>query len=222
MYGACQQGVMGRWSEHAGPRLRDGEEIVAEIPFGENGVVVTNQRLLVFVPESDGANYRAIERPNVEDIRLDSDGNTDLIRFVAQGGLAGITGVLIGYTMDFGSLVSVESISSGGTSGQSGIGGLLKILNSISRLLELLDDALLVGGMLAFAVGLGAFGLYLESRLYGLWITVAGEDDEVHVPAPDDAEAEFEQLQGYLDEEAGSVSQPDDLTEPQTDPLEPD
>lgn len=204
---------MERWSEQASQRLRDGEEIAEVISVGENGVVVTNQRVLSFTPVGDGANYRAIERPNIEGVELASNGNADWLGYMAKGGLAGLVGVGIGYTMDFGGLISVDRINPE-AAGKTGTASIIQMLGSISRLLAMVDDVLLVGGLLAFALCLGAFGLYLESRTHGLWIAVAGEDGH-HVPAPKGSRTAVRRLQRVLG------TQPDPATVYRDDPLEP-
>lgn len=209
---------MSRWRAQASKRLREGEQITEEIPFGDNAVVVTTQRLLAFVPDSEGANFHAIERPNVEEITRDSRGDAEWLGYVARGALAGIAGVGIGITVDFKSLVSFGSIDSE-TVGRTGMGGLLEILASISQALDMLNDILLVLGLLAFSVCLGAFGLYLESRMHGVWITIAGEG-EIHVPAPKDADAAFTRLEQAL--ETDPVIEDDLDVDPDEDSLEPD
>ena len=206
---------MARWSERARQRLRDGEEIEDAISFGENGIVVTNQRLLAFTPESDGANYRAIERPNVEGTALESNGETQWLGYVGKGALAGLVGVGVGYTMDFGGLVSLSQLNTKAAS-QTGVGSMMGLLSTVSRFLGMLDDALLVAGLLAFAVCLGALGLYLESRTHGLWIAVAGDDD-LYVPAPKGATTELTRLQRHLRTEPDPGAE----TAPREDPLEP-
>jgi hypothetical protein len=78
----------------------------------------------------------------------------------------------------------------------------------------MVDDVLLVGGLLAFAMCLGAFGMYLESRRHGIWITVAGEGD-CYVPAPKDSRTAVERLQRHFETAPESESRYRD------DPLRP-
>lgn len=198
---------MDRWSERASGRLRDGERIERSLPVGENGVVVTSHRVLAFTPEGDGANYRAIERPNVEDAALQTIGNTGWLEYVLKGGLAGVAGVGIGYTMDFGNFFSMDSITGSGAS-QVGMGGMLQVLAQINRLLDMLDDALLVGGLLGFVIALGALGMFVESRTRYLVIEVAGEE-AVQVPAAGDVGDAPAQLRDALRaDDAGGTAAP--------------
>lgn len=188
-----------RWSERARERLRTNETVEETIPVGENGVVVTNQRVLVFMPEGEGSNFRAIERPNVEDARLQHVGDTGWLEYVGKGALAGVVCVGIGLTADFSGLFAVGSVSSEGA-GAVGAGGLTTLLGSINSMLDMADEALLVVGLLAFTVALGALGMFVESRSYDLVIGVAGADD-CHVPAPASADEQDVRLVSAIDDD---------------------
>lgn len=175
---------MARWSERARRRLRDGERIETAVPVGDSGVVVTSQRVLAFAPEGDGPSYRSVERPNVEGVRLATTGDERWLGYVLRGGIVAVAGIGVGLTADFGSLLAVETVGAAGTgAGQVGMGGIVAILGRIARLLETLDEAFLVAGLLALAVALAALGKYVHSRAHVLVVDVAGDDD-VHVPAP--------------------------------------
>ena len=167
--------------------------------MGENGVVVTNQRVLAFTPEGDGPNFRAIERPNVEGASLQHSGETGYLEYVGKGALAGVAGIAIGLTVDFGGLFAIESVSSDGA-GAVGAGGLTQLLAQINSLLDMADEALLVGGLLALALALGALGMYIESRSYDLVVDVAGEDD-LRVRAPSSATDQDRRLMQALESE---------------------
>jgi hypothetical protein len=186
-----------RWREQARERLRTNETIEETIPVGGNGVVVTNQRVLVFMPDDEGPNFRTIERPNVEGVALRHVGDTGWLEYVGKGALAGVACVAIGLTVDFGGLFAIDSVSSEGA-GAVGAGGLTRVLGSINSLLGTADEALLVGGLLALTFALGAFGMYVESRSHDLVIEVAGEDD-CHVQAPSSADEQDLRLNEALE-----------------------
>jgi hypothetical protein len=186
---------MARWDDRASERLRHGETLEASVPVGGNGVVVTTQRVFAFTPEGDGANFRSVERPNVEEVTADATSDTAWLGYVPRAALAGIAGVGLGLTVDFGNLLDLGDIAGQGA-GRVGMGGMLTVLQQVSRLLGLLDQVLLVGGLLALALALGAFGLYLQSRTKTVRITVAGGDD-LHVPAADRSDA-VARLQQHL------------------------
>ncbi|SEN44157.1 hypothetical protein SAMN05216388_1003119 [Halorientalis persicus] len=178
---------MARWEARANERLRNGETVEASVPVGENGVVVTSHRVFAFTPTSDGRNFRAVERPNVEGVGTAATSEIDWLGRAGKAALAGVAGVALGLTVDFGTLLDLGEIGSQGA-GRLGMGGMLAVLQRISQLLGLLDDALLVGGLLALAGALGALGLYLQSRTKTLRIAVAGGPD-LHVPAADRGDA---------------------------------
>ncbi|AQL42679.1 hypothetical protein BV210_08130 [Halorientalis sp. IM1011] len=178
---------MTRWEDRASERLRDGETIEASVPVGDDGLVVTSQRVFAFTPEGDGANFRSVERPNVERVGTAATSETDWLGRAGKTALAGLAGVALGLTVDFGGLLDLGDIGGQGTS-RVGMGGMLAVLRQVSRLLELLDEALLIGGLLALAGALGALGLYLQSRTETVRIAVAGDED-LHVPADDRRDA---------------------------------
>lgn len=186
---------MARWEARASERLRDGETVQASVPVGDNGVVVTSQRAFAFTPESDGANFRSIERPNVEGVTSASTSDPRWLGHAGRAALGGLAGVGLGLTVDFGSLLDLGSIGGQGAS-RVGMGGMLAVLRQVSALLGLLDQALLVGGLLALTLALGAFGIYLQSRTKTVRIAVAGDAD-LHVPAADRSDA-VARLQRHL------------------------
>lgn len=205
---------MARWTERARQRLRDGETVEASVPVGGNAVVVTNQRLLVFAPEGEGRNFRAVERPNVEDVRVETVGDEKWVPYIGRGALLGLVGLALGLTVEFESLLAVGDLDLSGA-GATGVGGLVAVLESVARLLAVLDDVLLVGGLLALAAALGAFGMYVESRQQTLVIGVAGGDD-VHVLATEDSDAAVDRIKQSL-----TVSDVVDERPTEADPLGP-
>lgn len=199
------------WREQAASRLRGGETIVTTVPVGANGVVVTSQRLMAFIPEGDGPNYRVVERPNVEAVRLETVADDDWLEYVFKSGLGGLVGVAVGLTVDFGPLLAIGSVDTGGA-GQVGVGGLLAVLGRVTALLGRLDQVFLYGGLLALALGLAALGRYVESREHTLTVAVAG-DDPIRVPAPADGEDALARVERSLDG--------DDPPDAAADPLDP-
>lgn len=196
MWKVSQRPPMAQWNRRARQRLRDGESIEASVSVGDNGVVVTNQRLLAFAPETEGQNYRAVERPNIEHVSVETIGNEEWLPHVGKAALFGIVGVALGLTVDFGSLLSLEGVDTSGAD-DVGVGGMLSILRTIADLLAMLDDVFLVGGLLAVAVGLGAFGLYVESRQEMLVVSVAGGND-VQVPVAEGADDGVDSIKAAL------------------------
>lgn len=193
---------MPRWDERARERLRHGETVETTVSVGDNGVVVTSQRVFTFTPGSDGSNFRSVERPNVEDVAVDSTSDTGWLGYVAKAGLGGVAGVALGLTVDFGTLLEFGEIGGQGA-GRVGMGGMLTVLQQLSRLLGLLDQVLLVGGLLALALALGALGMYVESRSKTVRLAVAGDTD-LHIPSEDPGTA-VTRLQRHLDGASGAT-----------------
>ncbi|WP_424016959.1 hypothetical protein ACOZ4N_13870 [Halorientalis pallida] len=187
---------MQRWSEQASRRLRDGERIETTVPIGENGIVVTSQRVLAFTPDGDGSNFRAIERPNVERVGRKTTGETGWLGYALRGLIAGVAGVGVGLVVDFDSLIDLGKIDPQ-AAGRTGMGGMLGLLGQISNAVGMLDEALLVGGLLGFAAALGAVGMYIESRTAIVEVTVAGDAD-LHVPSADGDDDAVARLRRHL------------------------
>jgi hypothetical protein len=187
---------MQRWSEQASRRLRDGERIETTVPIGENGIVVTSQRVLAFTPDGDGSNFRAIERPNVEGVGRETVGETGWIGYALRGLVAGVAGVGVGLVVDFDSLIDLGTIDPQ-AAGRTGMGGMLGLLGQISNAVGMLGEALLVGGLLGFAAALGAVGMYIESRTAIIEVTVAGDAD-LHVPSADGDDDPVARLRRHL------------------------
>ncbi|WP_336001152.1 hypothetical protein [Halorientalis halophila] len=178
---------MARWGERASERLRDGERVETTVPVGDSGVVVTSQRVFAFTPEGEGPNFRAVERPNVENVSAGTTSTPDWLGYVGKAGLAGLVGVALGLTVDFEEFVDLGTIDAQGA-GRLGMGGMLGLLQRLSAMLGMVDQVLLVGGLLSLALALGALGMYVESRTKTLQVAVAGDAD-LHVPATDRKDA---------------------------------
>ncbi|QPV61779.1 hypothetical protein I7X12_13595 [Halosimplex litoreum] len=181
------RGTGGRaWAGSVDDLCYDGESIRERVELGEGTrVVVTTHRLLAFTPDRDGENYRAVELPNVADVREGHEGEDNLIRQGARLGVYGVVLLAVGVFVDFGSFVPTDAFAGAGA-GQLGMGGLLSILQRFLSLIARIDEfARLIGAFLVlFAVFV--FAVYLLTRDRVLEVTVAGDDDPIRVPADDD------------------------------------
>ncbi|WP_436928652.1 hypothetical protein [Halosimplex halobium] len=176
-----------RWAGSAEDLLYDGETVRERVELADgNRVVVTTHRLLAFTPDSDGENYRAVELPNVADVRAGHEGETNLRGLGVRLGAYGAVLLAVGVFVDFGSFVPTDAFAGAGA-GRLGMGGLLATLQRFLSLLAGADEfARLVGSALVlFAVFVA--GVYLLTRDRVLEIAVAGDGDPIRVPA--DAEA---------------------------------
>ena len=184
------------WVEQADGLLYDGESIQETVPAGAGGVVVTSHRLLAFTPDREGANYRQVDRPNVEGVACRTSGAFRFLQQAVKALVVGAVLVVAGTTVSLDGMVSGISLDSGGAAGAVGIGGLLGLLQSMLSLLAQLDDLLRLFGGLALAFGAVVLAVYVRSRERLLVVTVAGSED-IELTAPD-GEGTVEQLQAAI------------------------
>lgn len=165
------------WVERASDLLHGNEVIEEEVQVGTGGVVVTNQRVLVFTPDRAGANFRQVDRPNVESVESRATGERRFIMPGVKAGILGIVMVAFGYAFSFDQLSESISLDSGGAASAVGVGQLLGIIQTFIGLLAMLDDLLRIVGGLALAFSVVALGVYVWSRERLLVISVAGGDE---------------------------------------------
>ncbi|WP_430505271.1 hypothetical protein [Haloparvum sp. PAK95] len=164
------------WQARAGELLFDGESIRERIDAGGDRVVVTTHRVLAFTPGSDGANFRAIDRPNVTGVRAGTRGNADQLRGAGVAGAGGLGALALGLLLDLDSLVPKGGVDLAGGSA-AGIGGLLATIETLLRIVALLDDLLVFLGVVALLAAAVLVGVYWTRREPVLTIAVAGDDD---------------------------------------------
>lgn len=164
------------WRTRAGELLFDGESIRERVDAGTDRVVVTTHRVLAFTPDSDGANFRAIDRPNVIGVRTGMQGNAGRLRRAAVAGAGGLGALSLGLLLDLDSLVPKGGVDLAGGSA-AGIGGLLGTIETLLRIVALLDDLLVAVGLLVLLAAVVLAGVYWTHREPKLTIAVAGDDD---------------------------------------------
>jgi hypothetical protein len=171
---------MERWLGRVDQLLYDGETIESRVEVGEGGVVVTSHRVLVFTPQSDGANYTAIDRPNVNGVGPTTVGNESVLAPALKGTIIG------GFLLAGGQFVSLDSLVGGidltGTA-QVGLGGMLGLMQQLLGGLALLDELMTMAGAGAIILAMLLFGVYMLSRSRVIEITVEGGEN-VTMPAP--------------------------------------
>ena len=181
---------MAAWESRVDQLLYEGEEVRRQVGGESVGVVVTSHRVLAFTPETEGPNFRAVDRPNVTDVGRRTAGET---RWLVNGVKWLVIGVFLlagGALFDFEGLLGDVDVSQG--TGRIGLGGILGLFSLMRTVFALMDDAFLLGGAIAAAGGLVALGWYLQTRRTDITIAVAGEED-IHLPkaglTDDDIEA---------------------------------
>lgn len=164
------------WQARVDELLFDGESVRERVDAGTDLVVVTTHRVLAFTPDGEGANVRALDRPNVTGVEADTHGNADRLRQAGVAGVGGFGCLALGLLLDLDTLVPTGGVDVAG-SRAVGIGGLLETIETLLGLFALLDDLLVVVGLVAMLAGVAAGGVYWTRREPGVTIAVAGDDD---------------------------------------------
>lgn len=188
---------MADWSDRVEELLYEGEEVTERVSAGDVHVVVTTHRVLAFTPEMDGENFRQVERPNVTDVAVRSDGET---RFLMTGFRAGLFGVVllgVGMAVDLGALMGDIDLTDTST-GQLGIGGIHGMVQGMISIISSLDDYMRMIGALLLLVALVPIAVYLYSRQTRLVLTIAGGPDLPIATSPDDAEETVARLRDAI------------------------
>jgi len=186
-----------RWADRIQDLLYDGETVRETVAVEGARVVVTSHRVLAFTPDSDGANFRQVERPNVVGVSTGAEANGALLARGVRWAVIGLVLLGIGTVVDFGGIVGSVDLSTGGTAGV-GIGGVLGAVQGMLDLLRQLDAILQGLGALGALLGALVLGGYLITRTPTLVVEVAGDDGDVHLPRPDDAGATSDRLEAAI------------------------
>lgn len=150
-------------------QLGDDEAVEGGVDVGTNRVVVTGRRVLSFTPEAPGTNYRAVDRPNVDDVTVGTRSDRG---YLTWGAIVAVTALVLlaGWVLfDAGGLFPAAT---GRGASALGVGGMIGQMRSW---LGLLDAAMLWGGVLLLLVGAALVGLYVRSRETVVSIVVAGD-----------------------------------------------
>lgn len=181
------------WRDRADDLLYEGETVDETVDVADNRLVVTSHRLLAFTPDGD-ANYQHVDRPNVEGLSLETDGNPRYLRWSLRPGVLGL--LLLGAGTQFSIDDPLSSIDTSGA-GAAGTGGIVGTVREFTRLLTLVDDVMRAVGALSLLVVVLLLALYLRSRQRRLVVQVAG-DDPIEVPVSGDVDAAVSRLDAAI------------------------
>ncbi|AGN02950.1 hypothetical protein L593_15080 [Salinarchaeum sp. Harcht-Bsk1] len=170
------------WSERVEQLLFEGEHVETTVQVGAGTVVVTGQRVLVFTPEGDGKQFRAIDRPNVLGVERRGVSPLELVPTAGKLGVAGGLLVLVGVVLDPAALFPRPDLSSA-----QAAGGILGPVNSMLDLFYAIDTVAIALGALLAILGTALVGVQVATRQDRLAIEVAGEDDVLLSLGADDA-----------------------------------
>lgn len=166
---------MADWRARVDRLLYDGEVVEAQAGGDDAGVVVTTHRVHAFTPGTDGANYRAVDRPNATGVTRRTGGSRRWL-------VAGVEALLAGALLAGGSLLvnfdgAVSGVGIARGQGAEALGGILGLLALARTAFGLLDDVLRLTGAVALLVGVAGVAAYLASREERLVVGVAGDED---------------------------------------------
>lgn len=189
---------MSRWQRRVDDLLYDGETVRESVDVGTARVVVTSHRVLTFTPDLDGENFQQADRPNVTGVDTSARSMANLLRRGLMAGTVGVVLLLAGFLFDPESIFGDNLQLDGATADGFGLGGLLDVVQSMFALLMNLDTILLNVGALALLLSTVLIGVYWYFRTPTLVVELAGDEDNLHVPRPDDASAVAARLEGAI------------------------
>lgn len=153
--------------------LYQGETVVGDVDVGNSRLFATSHRVLALNPAGE-ARVRSCDRLNVADVRPDTVADDRFAAPTLKALVAGLVLTIAGLLFSFDGLVdSIDAASA------PGFEGLVAALSLLLTSLALLDDLLLVAGLLSLFVGLGGLVWYLNSRAPVVRVSVRGSDDIV-------------------------------------------
>lgn len=178
---------MSRWQRRVDDLLYDGETVRESVDIETARVVVTSHRVLAFTPELEGENFTQADRPNVTGVDTGARAPEHLLRWGLRIGVIAIVLLLAGLLFDPASLFGDDLDLDTGTASDFGLGGLMEITQTMFALLLNLDTVLLNLGALALLLSSVVLGVYWYFRTPTLVVQLAGEEENLHVPRPDEA-----------------------------------
>lgn len=198
---------MSRWQRRVDDLLFEGESVRERLDIGSSHVVVTSHRVLTFTPELEGENFRQVDRPNVTGVDTSALSQGNLLRRGLMAGFVGgillLAGVLFDPTAVFGDDLDLET----GTASDFGLGDLMDATQSMFALMMNLDSILQMFGALALLLSTVILSVYWYFRTPTLAIRLAGDEEDVHMPRPDNATDVTHRLeQAILPDPAGGTS----------------
>lgn len=183
--------------------LEDGEHVERELDVGSDKLVVTDRRLLAFTPTGEGKNYRHVERPNVESVGLRVRSEFGHVKNGLLYLLIGLGTVAAGLIIDTDGLLG--DVSTGPGASSLGVGG---VIEQVATAVALVDDAIVVLGVLFLLPVVYHAVAYYRSRQSVLAVGVAGETDiDLPTATVEDPNGAVERLRVALDLPTGEAGE---------------
>ena len=163
--------MLGTWSERVDELLYDGERERHRVELDSATVVVTNQRVLTFAPDGDGANFRDVARPNVTRVSVETESAPARLVWASVLLGLGLGLVALAQTFDLDGLLDDLA---GSTEAPGVADGALE---TAATVLTAVDLSILVAGIVLLVLA-GVFVVrYARSRSRRLVLRVSGGDD---------------------------------------------
>lgn len=163
--------MLGTWSERVDELLYDGERERHRVELDSATVVVTNQRVLTFAPDVDGANFRDVARPNVTRVSVETESAPARLVWASVLLGLGLGLVVLAQTFDLDGLLDDLA---GSTETPAVADGALE---TAATVLTAVDLSILVAGIVLLVLA-GVFVVrYARSRSRRLVLRVSGGDD---------------------------------------------
>lgn len=186
-----------RWRDRLDELLYEGESVEESLAVGDAKVVVTSHRVLSFDPDGDGPHFRQVDRPNVVGVSTGARSEASHLMRGIRWTAIGLVLVLAGTFVDMDDLVGGVDLG-GGAGSQIGVGGVLGVVRSMLDLLRQLDELLQLFGALALVLGVVVLGVYLWTREPTVVVEIAGDEDDVHLPRPEDTGGLVDRLEAAI------------------------
>lgn len=169
------------WTESVDQLLLEGEHVRDRVEFASSTLVVTNHRVLAFTPDRNDADFRAIDRPNVRTVTVETGGSRRAAFRAFAVSVLGAGLVVTAALVDPTGVLDDVNAGTGTGPGDDVVG---ESIGTLEALLVWFEVALLAGGLVFLAVALYFGARYARSRTSRLVVRVAGEDD-LTVPVSD-------------------------------------
>lgn len=189
---------MSHWQRRVDDLLYEGETVREQFDVGTARIVVTSHRVLAFTPALDGENFRQADRPNVTGVDTSALAWAGLRRRGLVIGVAGVVLLVAGLAFDPESIFGDSLGFDAGAGSSVGLGGVMNTVQSMFALLRNLDTLLLNIGALALLLATVLLGVYWYLRTPTLVIRLAGENEDLHVPRPEDASDAISRLEAAI------------------------
>ncbi|WP_408956773.1 hypothetical protein [Natrinema sp. 74] len=169
----------GRWSDNVEQLCTDGETVEQRVDLERATVVVTTRRVLVLTPGPSGRTFRAVERPNVGTVTVETVQRLSQLCGALVAAVVGIALVETARAVNFAGFAPAPDLES-----PTSLPGVSAITNAVNAALSAIETALLVldwgvlaGGVAAFVLAVGFVAHYVRSRSRRLRIRVTGGND---------------------------------------------